>query len=161
MMLALTEIWDAEGSAYTLQTPEIATTLLWPISPRKGISATFADKDYEARFGFPHHAIDIPTPQGTIIQAPADGTVLKVSMNGLGYSYVVLEHAGNVQTVYGHITAALVHEGDAVTAGQDIAKTGGSPGSPGAGPYTTGPHLHFAVKVKGVLVDPLKYLPKL
>lgn len=161
LVSSLQQLWQAEGSAFTFRGIDTDTVLLWPVSPRLGISAGFEDKDYEKLFGFAHHAIDIPTDQGTLIQAPADATVVQVALNGLGYSYVVLQHANGVQTVYGHISESLVHEGDTVAAGEDFAKTGGRPGTAGAGPYTTGPHLHFAVKINGVLVDPLKYLPKL
>ncbi len=161
MLLSLQQLWDAEGSTYTLRGIDTNTVILWPISPRLGISAKFDDESYEKKFGFPHHAIDIPTAQGTKIQAPADGTVLKVSENGIGYSYVILEHAGGVQTGYGHVRAVYVKEGDTLRAGDEFAETGGGVGDKGAGVFTTGPHLHFFMKIAGVLVDPLKYLPKL
>jgi murein DD-endopeptidase MepM/ murein hydrolase activator NlpD len=161
LRISLEQLWEAEGSAFTLRGINIAVKLFWPVSPRLGISATFADEDYQKRFGVPHHAIDIPVPEGTEIQAPADGVVSKVSLNGLGYSYLVLDHGNGVETVYGHISEALVEEGATVHAGDAIAKSGGQPGTEGAGLLTTGPHLHFAVKVNGVLVDPLKYLPKI
>jgi murein DD-endopeptidase MepM/ murein hydrolase activator NlpD len=161
MLGSLQQLWEAEGSAFTFRGIDTDTVLLWPVSPRLGISAHFDDNGYEKLFGFAHHAIDIPAEQGTLIQAPADATVAQVSMNGLGYSYVVLQHANGVQTVYGHVSESLVEEGDTVIAGEDFAKTGGRPGSAGAGSYTTGPHLHLAVKIKGVLVDPIKYLPKI
>lgn len=158
---SLQQLWEAEGSAFTFRGIDTDTVLLWPVSPRLGISAHFADEGYEKLFGFAHHAIDIPAEQGTLIQSPADGTVVQVAMNGLGYSFVVLQHANGVQTVYGHVSKSLVQEGDTVVAGEDFAETGGMPGSVGAGSYTTGPHLHFAVKINGVLVDPMKYLPKI
>lgn len=161
LLLSLQQLWEAEGSSYTLRGIESDTKILLPISPRLGISAHFEDADYVKRFGFAHHAIDIPTAKGTVIQAPADGTVLKVALNGLGYSYVTIEHAGGMQTIYGHISKALVQEGDTVATGDEIAETGGVPGEEGTGLYSTGPHLHFAVRIKGVLVDPLQYLPKI
>ena len=161
LRISLEQLWQAEGTSFTLRGIEIGTKLFWPVSPKRGISAHFEDAGYKERFGLPHHAVDIPTPQGTEIQAPADGTVAKVSINGLGYSYIILDHGNGLQTVYGHITAAVVEEGSTVHAGDAIALSGGQPGSEGAGLLTTGPHLHFAVKVNGVLVDPLKYLPKI
>lgn len=161
LLLSLQQLWEAEGSAFTLRNIESTTKILWPISPRMGISAHFDDADYVKRFGFAHHAIDIPTQKGTEIQAPADGTVLTVALNGLGYSYIILEHADGMQTIYGHISEALVQHGDSVKAGDVIGKTGGVPGEEGTGLYSTGPHLHFAVRINGVLVDPLKYLPKI
>ncbi len=156
---SLEQLWEAEGTAYTLTRPDGGVDLEWPVTPALGISAFFEDSEYKKRFGFDHHAIDIPTDQQTPIRAPADGTVLKVSLNGLGYSFITLEHDGGMETVYGHISTASVKEGDRVVLGQMIGRSGGQPGSLGAGLLTTGPHLHFAVKINGVLVDPLKYLP--
>lgn len=158
---SLEQLWEAEGSLYTLRGMDIETALLWPVSPRLGISARFEDNGYEKRFGIPHHAVDIPIVQGSEIQAPAPGTVTKVALNGLGYSFVVIDHGNGLETVYGHISTSLVSEGQSVNSGDPIALSGGTPGTEGAGLLTTGPHVHFAVKVRGVLVNPLKYLPKL
>ncbi len=158
---SLTELWDAQGTAFTRGAPDDPIVLQWPVEPKYGISAHFEDDGYEERFGMPHHAVDIPVEQGTVIRAPADGTVSKVSMNGLGYSYVAIDHAGGTQTIYGHVTASLVQEGDRVRTGTPIALSGGRPGSEGAGMFTTGPHLHFAIRQDGVLADPMKYLVKM
>lgn len=158
---SLQQLWDAEGTAFTLLRPDGGVDLDWPVVPALGVSAFFQDAGYKKRFGFDHHAVDIPTNQGTPIRAPADATVLKVSLNGLGYSYITLAHAGGMETIYGHVSAVSVSEGDAITFGQIIGRTGGQPGSEGAGLLTTGPHLHFAVKIDGVLVDPMKYLPNI
>lgn len=160
LALSLEQLWQAEGTSFSsVHIVGGNGTLQWPVEPKLGISATFEDAEYKKRFGVAHHAVDIPTEQGTIIRAPRAGVVLKVALNGLGYSYVVLAHDGDLQTIYGHISAALVQEGDHVELGQAIAKSGGQPGTAGAGLLTTGPHLHFAVQSKGVLVDPLQYLP--
>lgn len=160
LRLSLEQLWDAEGTTYSLQHLATDTELDWPVMPLLGVSAHFEDAGYKKRFGIDHHAIDIPVNQGTPIRAPADGVVLKVSMNGLGYSYIVLEHEAGLQTIYGHVSKAEVKEGDHVGYGQVIGRTGGTPGSPGAGLLTTGPHLHFAVKIDGALVDPMAYLPE-
>lgn len=160
LRLSLEQLWEAEGTAYSLKGVSGEMVLTWPVEADLGISAFFQDEGYKARFGFDHHAVDIPVPQGTVIRASADGTVLKVALNGLGYSYLILEHEGTFQTVYGHITEAIVKEGDRVDQGAGVAKSGGRPGTIGAGLITTGPHLHFAVKKGGALVDPMKYLPK-
>jgi murein DD-endopeptidase MepM/ murein hydrolase activator NlpD len=87
--------------------------------------------------------------------------VAKVSLNGLGYSYIAIDHADGVQTIYGHVSGSLVQEGDKVRMGSPIGLSGGRPGSEGAGLLTTGPHLHFAVRQDGVLVDPLQYLVRM
>jgi murein DD-endopeptidase MepM/ murein hydrolase activator NlpD len=132
---------------------------MWPVSPSRGISAYFHDPSYRAVFGVNHEAIDIRTSQGTIIRAPADGIVYKVRDNGYGYSYLIIAHTGGFMTVYGHVSAFLVSEGDKVLVGQAVALSGGTPGSRGAGLMTTGAHLHFEVMQGGKHVDPLDYLP--
>lgn len=156
---SLQQLWDAEGTVFTLTRPDGGVDLDWPVTPMLGISAHFNDAAYKKRFGFDHHAIDIPVDQNSPIRAPADGIVLKVAMNGLGYSYITLQHDGGMETIYGHVSSATVKSGDTVSFGQVIGRSGGQPGSEGAGLLTTGPHLHFAVKMNGVLVDPLQYLP--
>ena len=161
MRSSLEQIWEAQGTDFLLETPGDGDIFQWPVIPKYGISAYFKDAAYKKRFhGLEHHAIDIPTEQGTPIVAPADGTVAKVADNGLGYSYVTLEHSGGLQTTFGHVSSITVTEGQQMLSGQVIAYSGGRPGSQGAGLLTTGPHLHFAVRYEGKLVDPLKYLVK-
>ncbi len=132
---------------------------IWPVSPSRGISAYFHDGAYRKVFGFTHNAIDIRTPQGTAIHAPANGVVYKVRDNGYGYSYIIIAHEAGVMTVYGHVSEFRVREGDNVYAGQVIGLSGGVPGSKGAGLMTTGAHLHFEVMKGGAYADPLDYLP--
>jgi murein DD-endopeptidase MepM/ murein hydrolase activator NlpD len=136
------------------------TDLSWPIMPYEGISAYFMDPTYRAAFGIDHYAIDLPTPQGTPIHAPADGIVVKNRDAGYGYSYVMVYHGNNTSTVYGHVSGFAAAEGQEVKKGEVIGYTGGTPGTRGAGWLTTGPHLHFEVRISGTPVDPLKYLPK-
>lgn len=134
------------------------SVLQWPVNPARGISAYFRDTGYRGRFGVDHQAIDIPTMQGTAIHAPKDGIVYKVKDNGMGYSYIILSHKGQIMTVYGHVSSILVKEGQAVSAGTVIGLSGGMLGTKGAGYMTTGAHLHFEVLYKGSHVDPLDYL---
>jgi murein DD-endopeptidase MepM/ murein hydrolase activator NlpD len=131
----------------------------WPVNPKRGISAYYLDKSYEDIFHVPHHAIDIPVPQGSEIYAPAFGYVYKATDNGMGYSSLILAHRNNIMTVYGHISHFHVKEGELVKEGDTIAISGGMPGTKGAGFMTTGPHLHFEVFQDGKHVDPLNYLP--
>lgn len=139
----------------------------WPVSPEMGLTAYFEDQLYVERFGVAHHAIDVRIPHGSIIYAPSDAVVYKVfdaaKLDGekakLGYGYIILAHRMGTMTLYGHISGALVNEGDFVKRGQMIGLTGGTPGTPGAGVRTTGAHLHFEVIQDGVRVDPLEYLP--
>lgn len=130
----------------------------WPVDPTGGITAYFKDESYESRFGIVHNAIDIRIPEGTEIQTPLDGYVYKIHDGGKGYSYLILAHRNNTLTVYGHVLEFSAKEGDIVKKGEVIGLSGGTPGSPGAGYLTTGPHLHFEIYENGKHIDPLSVL---
>ena len=132
----------------------------WPVQPDRGIAAFFHDPSYFRVFGVQHNAIDIPTPQGTDIHAPADAYVTKVKDNGYGYSYIMLAHNGGIMTLYGHVSEILVEAGDLVHRGDIIGRSGATPGTKGAGWMTTGPHLHFEVFLNGEHVNPLDFLDR-
>lgn len=133
----------------------------WPVAPKRGISAYFRNHGdgYKSTFGVVHNAIDIPALQGSAIYAPAEAVVYSVKDNGYGYSYIILAHAGGFSTTYGHVSKILVKNGQYVPAGTIIGLSGGMPGTLGAGYMTTGPHLHFEMRLNNVYVDPMDYLP--
>lgn len=163
LLQSLRDLRDAQSSANLASQSRagIAPSVLdWPVAPLLGISARFHDGSYKARFGMEHEAIDIPVNQGSPIAAAADGVVRTVSDKGMGFNSLVIEHGGGVATLYGHVSEFLVSEGDVVHAGDIVAKSGGRPGTKGAGLFTTGPHLHFEVHVDGTPVNPLGYLPE-
>lgn len=130
----------------------------WPVQPNH-ISAYFHDQEYYASVGSEHEAIDIPTPQGTDVVAPADGYVYFVNppVEG-GYGYVAIKHTNGFLTVYGHVSEVMAERFQFVKAGQVFAKSGGAPGTPGAGVMTTAPHLHFEVHRNRDTLDPLRFL---
>ena len=134
-------------------------TIAWPV-PRNMIMTTFHDPDYPYRNILGEHpGWDIRAKQGTTIGAAADGYVAKVKFDGTkNYAYIMLIHANGLATVYGHVSAVYVVQDQYVTQGQPIGRTGGMPGGIGSGPFTTGPHLHFEIRLNGLPVDPAGYL---
>ena len=103
------------------------------------------------RWGRMHEGIDIAAPIGTAIWAAAAGTVIHAGwLSGYG-SLVVVDHGNGLATAYAHASAILVVLGQQVSQGETIALVGSTG-------HSTGPHLHFEVRINGVAVDPLLYL---
>jgi murein DD-endopeptidase MepM/ murein hydrolase activator NlpD len=98
-----------------------------------------------------HGGIDFAGPLGTPIQSAGAGMVIQAGVMG-GYGKVVMiDHGNGHTTVYAHAQKVLVRDGQMVMAGQSIATLGSTGRS-------TGPHLHFEVRVGGLRVDPRRYL---
>ncbi len=125
----------------------------WPVHGT--ITAGYYDPDYETVFGVPHKAIDIATPQGTPVKSIAEGVVFKVRLGGAtGYTYVLIGHRNGYSSVYGHLSQVYVKAGDIVDYSTIIGLSGGLPGTPGAGPMTTGAHVHVEVLENGAHMNP-------
>lgn len=132
---------------------------VWPVT-KNFVTAYFRDPTYPFRYIFEHPGVDIRAAQGSTLKAAASGYVARVKFDGSkSYGYIMLIHGDGLSTVYGHISRAYVKEDEYVVQGQVIGLTGGLPGTPGAGGLTTGPHLHFEIRLDGLPVDPLSYLP--
>jgi murein DD-endopeptidase MepM/ murein hydrolase activator NlpD len=124
---------------------------LWPV---QGIvtSSFGARLDPFKGEGAFHTGIDIATNEGDAVRAPADGIVLKAGL-GTGYGReVVVDHGHGVDTLYAHLS------GFAVITGQDVHR-GDILGYVGSSGHSTGPHLHYEVRIHDTPVNPSKYLP--
>jgi murein DD-endopeptidase MepM/ murein hydrolase activator NlpD len=102
-------------------------------------------------YGSGHRGIDIGAPAGTVVVAPAAGTVTFAGTVA-GSFFVTIDHGGGLASTYSWLTELLVRRGDRVTSGEPIARSGyGHPGD-------TVDSLHMGVKLNGAYVDPLDYL---
>jgi murein DD-endopeptidase MepM/ murein hydrolase activator NlpD len=98
-----------------------------------------------------HEGIDVATAMGTPVRAPADGTVVFAGEEG-GYGHVlVIDHGYGLKTRYGHLLRIDVKPGEKVKRGQFLAAVGNTGRS-------TGPHLHYEVRVNGVADNPRKFI---
>lgn len=144
-------IWDGQDliiavtdqvQPVTAQGPE--QTFSWPLTGK--ITSPFGPRGNEF-----HHGLDIAGEMGEIIKAAQSGRV-----DSLGYlpfygETVIIDHGDGYQTLYAHLSKYLVKPGDVVEEGQGIAQVGSTGRS-------TGPHLHFEVRVNNKTVDPILYL---
>jgi murein DD-endopeptidase MepM/ murein hydrolase activator NlpD len=106
------------------------------------------------RWGRMHEGIDISVPEGTPIRAAADGTVIlmqsEYESGGYG-NYTCIDHGGGLSTCYAHQSSFATSVGAQVSQG-DVIGLSGNTG------HSTGPHLHFEVRINGAATDPLGYL---
>jgi len=121
----------------------IAGKLNWPTTSRR-ITQYFR--------GWSHTGLDIGTPKGSPVYAADDGVVVTSGWNTGGYGYyIIIDHGNGIKTLYAHNTKNGVKKGDRVKKGEVIAVSGSTGRS-------TGPHVHFEVRVGGNIVNPLDYL---
>ena len=99
-----------------------------------------------------HKGLDIAADYGKAIVSVCDGVVSEVGYDEYGYgSYIIIKHAEGFETMYAHCSKILSKKGQKVKAGEAIAKIGNTGRS-------TGSHLHFEIKVKGIPIDPKLFL---
>jgi murein DD-endopeptidase MepM/ murein hydrolase activator NlpD len=121
-----------------------AAGLVWPCD---GVVVS----GFGMRWGRMHEGIDISCAYGTPNRAAAAGTVIYSGWLGGYGNLVVVDHGNGLSTAYAHASALLVGVGQAVAQGETVSLVGSTGNS-------SGPHLHFEVRVNGVAVDPLLYL---
>lgn len=98
-----------------------------------------------------HQGLDIVAPKGTTVRAPADGIVTYTTLDRTLGRMLVIDHGYGVITRYGHNDSVLVREGQRIKRGDPIAKVGSTGKS-------TGPHLHYEIRINDVAVNPLSYI---
>ncbi|HMQ11504.1 MAG TPA: M23 family metallopeptidase [Oligoflexia bacterium] len=127
-----------------------ATPSIWPV--RGWVSSHYGKRISPFTGQVKHHyGVDIPAPTGTKVMAAADGVVIKVGTDG-GYGKMIsIRHGYGMVTRYGHNSKNLVQVGQKVKRGEVIAEVGSTGRS-------TGPHLHYEVRINGVPVNPAKYM---
>ena len=120
--------------------------MIWPVSGP--ITSGFCEvRSYEAC----HPGIDIAVPTGTPIRAAASGRVAIAGWVGGYGNYTCIQHSASLSSCYGHQSSIQVSVGQSVTQGQVIGLSGSTGNS-------TGPHLHFEVRINGSVVNPMNYL---
>ena len=140
----LIEYFEDKRSLYA------ATPAVWPI--RGWVTSPFGNRisPITGMKQF-HEGIDIAAQIGTPVVAPADGVVIKADFES-GYGNIVeLSHGYGLKTVFGHNSQFNVKPGQHVKRGDIIAYSGNSGSS-------TGPHVHYEVRVNGLPVNPVRYL---
>jgi murein DD-endopeptidase MepM/ murein hydrolase activator NlpD len=124
--------------------------LIWPVRGR--ISSYFGWRTHPIlRTKKYHNGIDLAVPSGTPVKAADSGVVLVSGWRGGYGNFVAIDHGKGISTCYGHNSRLLVKVGQRVEKGQTIAISGNTG-------LSTGPHLHFEVRVNGVPSNPLQYL---
>lgn len=119
--------------------------------PNSILTATFHDPTYPFRHLFEHSGVDLAAPTGTPIRAAAPG-IVAWTRTGRSYgNYVMIIHANGFATLYAHMSSFNVSQDQYVSRGDII----GGVGSTG---FSTGPHLHFEVRLNGIPVNPFNYL---
>jgi len=138
-------IRDAQARAGSTGTGTPSSSgLIWPVNGT-------VVSGFGWRWGRLHEGIDISASSGTPIWAAAAGTVIHAGWLGGYGNLVVVDHGDGLATAYAHASAILIGVGQLVSQGETVALVGSTGNS-------SGPHLHFEVRVNGVAVDPLLYL---
>jgi murein DD-endopeptidase MepM/ murein hydrolase activator NlpD len=137
-------IQASQGSSSLPPVRPSGSGLMWPVSGP--VTSPFG-----WRWGRMHEGIDIAVPTGTPVRAAASGRVIIAGWMGGYGNLVVIDHGGGLSTAYGHNSSFAAGAGTSVSQGQVVAYAGSTGNS-------TGPHVHFEVRVNGSPVDPLGYL---
>jgi hypothetical protein len=147
--VALVHAKEAEYAAMLI----LSRNWLWPLVGYTAVSSPYGYRTdpVTGEPGAFHDGIDIPAPRGTPVMAIQNGTVIQATTGSSGYGNLVrLQHDGNIQSFYGHLSGIGVRRGQQVTRGEVIGWVGSTGKS-------TGPHLHLGMSQNGLSVDPASF----
>src|SRR5918994_3488779 len=137
------KIRSAQSTSVVTTGPPSASGFIWPVH---GVLTS----GFGWRWGRMHEGIDLAASTGTPVVAAASGTVIVAGWLGGYGNLVVIDHGNGISTAYGHNTSVAVGFGQSVAQGQLVAYSGNTG-------HSTGPHVHFEVRINGSPVDPLGY----
>lgn len=127
-------------------------TFIWPCPSSKRVTSPFGWRKHPVyhydRF---HNGVDIGAKSGSDILAAYNGTVVAAAWNASMGNYIMINHGDGLYTIYMHCSKFYISQGQYVTRGQVIAAVGSTG-------VSTGPHLHFGVRLNGEYKDPLTYV---
>lgn len=124
----------------------------WPCPASHRVTSKFGPRNTGIKGASKiHKGIDIGVPSGSSVVAAEAGTVIASSYNSARGYYVMVNHGGGLTTLYQHCTRITASVGQQVSRGEEIAKSGSTG-------ISSGPHLHFEVRVNGTPVNPLDYV---
>ena len=160
---AMLEEMEAEANALTGEiqrlmaangngSAEAPSKYVWPCPSSKKITSKYGYRIHPIqKVKKMHTGIDIGAKKGTDIVAAAGGKVIMAKYYGGYGNCIIVDHGGGMSTLYAHMSAYVAKEGDWVSQGQLIGKVGSTGNS-------TGPHLHFEVRINGAHTDPTAYV---
>lgn len=167
----LNVLMNANKEIHNAGTLQIGQTIEVPASAdlRKAVNREYPSRSWKGYYSWPvlgtissrfgwrrrefHHGLDIACKINTPIRAAAPGKVVFAGVRRLYGKTVILQHANGTRTLYAHARTLLVQEGQQVNRGQTIARVGVTG-------RTTGPHVHFEVRLNGKTVNPLTRLKR-
>lgn len=148
---------DADSVTRMLQSMKlggkyVGGSMSWPVPGRGKITQSYGYSIHPIlKKKLLHTGLDIGVPSGSNVVAAQSGTVIFAGWKGGYGKTVMIDHGGGIVTLYAHNSSLLVDVGAKVSRGGSIAASGSTG-------LSTGPHVHFEVRVNGQYVDPLKYV---
>ena len=125
---------------------------VWPCPSSKRVTSPYGERIHPVKKTKSFHTgVDIGASKGKDIVAAASGKVIVAAYNSAYGNYIVVDHGGGVSTMFAHMSAFVSKVGDVVVAGDTIGKIGSTG-------MSTGPHLHFEVRINGKHTSPNRYI---